>query len=81
MTAESTIEQQLHDAIAGAIEGAEVTVHAAQGGHYELQVISESFEGQRTLERHRRVLGAIKELMAGDAAPVHAIDRIDARTP
>ena len=42
-------------------------------------MISKSFEGQRTLAKHKLVLGAIAHLMQGDGAPVHAVDRIDAR--
>ena len=41
--------------------------------------LSKSFEGQRTLAKHKLVLGAIAHLMQGDGAPVHAVDRIDAR--
>ncbi|MCK6525091.1 BolA family transcriptional regulator [Myxococcota bacterium] len=66
-------------AIEAAIPGAKVSV-AGGGGHFEIQVISKSFEGQRTLQKHKAVLGAIAHLMQGDGAPVHAVDRIDART-
>jgi len=81
MTTEATIQEQLHAAIASAIDGAQIDVRGGQGGHYELEVVSTAFEGLSTLERHRKVLSSIKELMGGDAAPVHAIDRLVARTP
>jgi acid stress-induced BolA-like protein IbaG/YrbA len=81
MSSDTTIQDQLHQAIAGAIEGAKIEVRGGEGGHFELEVVSPLFDGLNTLERHRKVLAAIKQLMAGDAAPVHAIDRLVARTP
>lgn len=35
----------------------------------------------RILAQQRLVLQSIKELMAGNDAPVHAVDRIVCRTP
>ena len=81
MTSEASIQEKVHQAIATAIAGAQIEVRGGEGGHFELEVVSASFEGLSTLERHRKVLSSIKELMAGDAAPVHAIDRLVARTP
>jgi stress-induced morphogen len=81
MTSAATIQEQLHEAIANSIGGAQIDIRGGQGGHFELEVVSTAFEGLSTLERHRKVLSSIKELMAGDAAPVHAIDRLVARTP
>lgn len=78
---DTTIEEKLHQAIATAITDAQIEVQTGQGGHYSLKVLSDSFDGLSTLERHRKVLSSIKELMAGDNAPVHAIDQIIARTP
>ena len=46
--------------------------------HFNIKVVAPSFEGLSTLERHRKVLNALKELMAGHDAPVHAIDSIRA---
>lgn len=68
----------IQSSIEAAIPGAKVAV-AGGGGHFEIQVISKSFEGQRTLQKHKAVLSAIAHLMQGDGAPVHAVDRIDAR--
>jgi len=39
------------------------------------------FAGKSRLESQRLVLGSIKHLMAGDLAPVHAVDRLGTRTP
>jgi len=76
----SDLHQAITRAIEEAIEGAEVDVSGGQGGHFELAVTSSSFEGKSTLERHRMVLGAIRDLMAGHDAPVHAIDSIRTST-
>lgn len=70
------IHDAIREAIAASIQGAEVEVQGGQGGHFTLAVTSPAFAGKNTLERHRMVLGALKDLMAGDAAPVHAIDSI-----
>ncbi|MCA9555970.1 MAG: BolA family transcriptional regulator [Myxococcales bacterium] len=75
----------LDDAIAGAIRAniqgvKDVQVSSPAGGHFEIAVTSPAFDGLNTLERHRLVLNAIKELMAGDAAPVHAVDSIRCKT-
>lgn len=75
-----SIDDAIRSALADALPGAEIEVRG-DGRHFQLTVVSAAFEGKSTLERHRLVLGALKELMAGDAAPVHAIDSIAARTP
>ena len=71
---------QLREAIATALPGAEIEVHGS-GGHWELRVVSEAFEGKNRLGKQRLVLSAIKHLMAGDAAPVHAVDKLETLTP
>ena len=43
---------------------------------YALVVKSEAFRGRPMLECHRMVYAAIAPLMAGDSAPVHAIDTL-----
>jgi len=78
----STVEDAIREAIQGNIEGVTmVEVSSAAGGHFDIAVTSPAFEGKNTLERHRLVLNAIKELMAGDAAPVHAVDSIRTKLP
>jgi len=66
----------LRQAILGAIPGASVDVTAGSPGHFEIRVTSKSFAGQSMVQQQQRVYAAIKELMAGDTAPVHAIDRL-----
>ena len=70
----------VREAITRAITGAEVEVTGG-GGHYNIAVTSPAFAGKSMLESHRLVLGAIAHLMAGDAAPVHAVDSLRTKTP
>ncbi|MCC6521456.1 MAG: BolA/IbaG family iron-sulfur metabolism protein [Polyangiaceae bacterium] len=76
-----SVVDELRTAITKALPGAEVEVAGGGGGHFSLRVVSGAFAGLGTLERHRLVLGAIKHLMAGDGAPVHAVDSLETRTP
>ena len=66
----------LEQAILKAVPDAKVEVVSSGGGHYSLHVRSPAFRERSTLERHRMVYAAIAPLMAGDAAPVHAIDTL-----
>ena len=66
----------LEQAILKAVPDAKVEVISSGGGHYSLQVRSPAFRDRSTLERHRMVYTAIAPLMAGDTAPVHAIDTL-----
>jgi stress-induced morphogen len=70
----------LHDAIAAALPGAAVRVAANSPGHFELEVVSAAFAGKSMVQQQQLVYAAIKELMAGDGAPVHAIDRLRTKT-
>ena len=72
---------QLEEAIRAAMPEAEVTVNAVSPGHFEIEVVSAAFEGLSRVKQQQRVYAAIKELMAGDQAPVHAVDRMVTRTP
>jgi acid stress-induced BolA-like protein IbaG/YrbA len=51
------------------------------GGHFQIVVTSPAFAGLSMLESQRMVYGAIAHLMAGDMAPVHAVDSLKTRTP
>lgn len=72
--------QQIIEAIESAIQDAEVRVSGG-GGHFEIAVVSSAFEGKNALQRQRLVYSAIAHLMKGDGAPVHAVDRLETRTP
>lgn len=73
-----TIFDEVRKALASGIPDAASIDVSGDGRHFNIKVVAPSFEGLSTLERHRKVLNAIKDLMAGDNAPVHAIDSIRA---
>jgi acid stress-induced BolA-like protein IbaG/YrbA len=74
------VVDELRSSIEGAIQGAKVEVNAASPGHFEIRVVSESFEGQSRVKQQQTVYAAIAHLMKGDVAPVHAIDRLETAT-
>jgi acid stress-induced BolA-like protein IbaG/YrbA len=71
---------RIRAAVQAAIPGAEVDV-VANGNHFELRVVSPAFAGKRTLEKQRMVLSSLRELMSGDRAPIHAIDKLETLVP
>jgi acid stress-induced BolA-like protein IbaG/YrbA len=74
------IVPRIRAAIEQAIPGAVVDVKGS-GSHFEIAVVASAFEGKNSLARQRMVYGAIAHLMKGDGAPVHAVDRLETRTP
>lgn len=79
-TVDSSITETIRKAIADAIEGADVQV-SGSGGHFTIEVTSSAFEGKNMVQSQRLVYGAITHLMAGDNAPVHAVDSLVTKTP
>ncbi len=75
-----SITDQITAAIAEALPGAEINVSGG-GGHFAIHVVSEQLAGKRIIQKHRLVLSAIKDLMDGDSAPVHAIDKLVCEVP
>jgi stress-induced morphogen len=76
------IHDEIKQAIEGAIEGSTAEVFDGNGGgHFRLRVTSTAFDGKSLLNKQRMVLSAIKHLMAGDMAPVHAVDKIETVIP
>lgn len=71
---------QLGEAIRKALPGAEVEVRVGSPGHFELAVASRALAGLNRVKQQQTVYAAIAHLMAGDSAPVHAIDRMTIRT-
>lgn len=47
------------------------------GGHFQVTIVSEAFNGCRLLQRHRMVFAALDSMMQSD---IHAL-RITAKTP
>lgn len=68
LTLEVIDDSQKHVGHAGARDGR---------GHFNVDIVAEAFAGMAPLARHRRVYGALGELMASD---IHALS-IKARTP
>ena len=76
-----SITKDIQSSIEDALTDASVVVTDNGGGHFALEVTSPDFAGKNTLAKQRLVLKSIKHLMAGDAAPVHAIDHMKTHTP
>ena len=79
-TFQGSIPAAIEQAIKNKISDAVVEVQGG-GGHFEISVTSTVFAGKNTLEKHRLVLGAIAHLMAGNDAPVHAVDKLYTKVP
>ena len=77
---QGSIPEAIRAAIQGKLEGSVVEVSGA-GGHFTIVVTCALFAGKGSLEKQRLVYGAIAHLMAGDRAPVHAVDSLKTLTP
>jgi len=75
------IAEELRKAVRAALPDARVEVEAGSPGHFALSVLSAAFVGLPRVRQQQKVYAAIAHLMAGDAAPVHAIDRLITQTP
>ena len=73
--------EKIEAAIRDALPESQVQVKAGGAGHFEVSVVAEAFRGKSMLRQHQLVYGAIAALMAGDAPPVHAIDRLQTKAP
>ena len=74
-----TIEEQIKQAIEKSIPDSRAMI-GGDGRHFEIRVVSKEFHGKRTLEKQRMVYSALKELMDGSNAPVHAIAKLETLT-
>ena len=72
--------KQICKVVDAAIKNAKVEV-SGNGGHFSLRVESVMFDGKKTLEKQRMVYSALKELMSGNNAPLHAIDNLETLIP
>lgn len=61
---------EVAELIRAALPEAQVTVRSPDGTHFEAEVVSERFAGQRTLQRHRVVYEALGRLVG---AEIHAL--------
>lgn len=71
----------MQSSIAEAIPDGQIDVTAVSPGHFEISVTSPVFADKSRVQQQQLVYGAIAHLMKGDAAPVHAIDRLVTRVP
>lgn len=76
----ASIFDQIRSRIQQALPDAAVEVNGG-GGHFTIAVTSQAFAGKTLLAKQRLVYAAIAPLMAGDNAPVHAVDALDCRLP
>ncbi len=72
---------QMKSAIEAAIEGAEVEITSGSPGHFAIRVVSSAFADKNRVKQQQLVYGAIADLMKGDSAPVHAVDRLECIVP
>jgi acid stress-induced BolA-like protein IbaG/YrbA len=80
-SAAADVAADLERSIAEALPGAEIHVDAISPGHFEIRVVSSAFDGLPRVRQQQLVYGAIAHLMKGNAAPVHAIDRLQTELP
>jgi stress-induced morphogen len=73
--------RDLRERIERELPGSRATVRATSPGHFEIEVECAAFAGRPRVRQHQMVYAAIAPLMAGDSAPVHAIDQLDCRAP
>jgi acid stress-induced BolA-like protein IbaG/YrbA len=74
------IPTAIREAVTTALPDAVVEVTGG-GGHWSLVVTSTAFADKAMLARHRLVLSAIAPLMAGNQAPIHAVDSLITKLP
>jgi acid stress-induced BolA-like protein IbaG/YrbA len=77
----SNISVAIREAILSSVPGAQVVVTPKSPGHFDISVVSEEFRGKSRVACQRLVYKAITPLMAGDRAPVHAVDLLETRLP
>jgi acid stress-induced BolA-like protein IbaG/YrbA len=77
----SNVSLAIQDAILSSMPGAIVVVTPKSPGHFDISVVSEEFRGKTRVASQRLVYKAITALMAGDRAPVHAVDQLETRLP
>ena len=75
-----SVEEAIRTSVQERLPDAAVQVSGG-GGHYTIEVVSTGFADKSPLERQRLVLSAIKHLINGERAPVHAVDSLITRTP
>ena len=75
------VAADLERAIADGIPGARIEITPRSPGHFEIRVVSQAFADKGRVQQQQLVYGSIAHLMKGDAAPVHAVDRLTTELP
>lgn len=75
------VAEKIRGSIAEEIPGAVIEVTPGSGGHFEIRVVSNVFEGKNRVQQQQTVYKAITHLMKGTNPPVHAVDRLVCETP
>ncbi len=75
----SDLTAEIKQRIETQISNAQVEVICGGERHYALRVVSNAFDGLSLVKQHQLVYAAINDLMAGNDAPIHAIDSMDLR--
>ncbi len=76
-----SILQELRSAIEDAVSCRELSVESGNPGHFEIRVVSDAFADLNRVKQQQLIYAAIAHLMHGEAAPVHAIDRLECIAP
>jgi acid stress-induced BolA-like protein IbaG/YrbA len=79
-TLDGNLVTRIEEAIRSAIPDGVIQVTGG-GGHFSIEVTSSVFQGKNAVQSQRLVYAAIKHLMAGDKAPLHAVDKLITRVP
>lgn len=76
----SDISSEIKIRIEKSIVNSQAEVTCGGNRHYSLTVMSNSFDGLTQVKQHQLVYATIKDLMAGNDAPIHAIDQMNIQT-
>jgi len=77
MEISSDISSEIKQRIEQSIENSQAEVLCGGNRHYSLTIISGAFAELSQVKQHQLVYSTIKDLMAGDDAPIHAIDQMN----
>ena len=77
MKISSDISSEIKQRIEQSIANSQAEVLCGGNRHYSLTVVSDTFDGLSQVKQHQLVYATIKDLMAGDDAPVHAMDQMN----
>ena len=75
-------ENVIRERLAETFPGADIQLRDLTGtrDHWGCTVIADAFEGLGLVRRHQAVYASLADLMAGDSAPIHAL-QLNTLTP